>query len=172
MALGRLTGGFLPGGRLPVEHCRGVIFSVGFLPSRNTAGQDYCRLGILPRRIFPGLRILTPSVWNKTNFLDPFAGRKKSFMSWNRMGGRELHCKSRPPMRLQHYRSMCNTFLSFFWTLFSETGPIFDLFESNFHSGRYTFYAKKVLHETIFSKIFCKVTRSVHFERLQIYVLL
>ena len=31
---------------------------------------------------------------------------------------------------------------------------------------------KKVLHETIFSKIFCKVTRSVHFERLQIYVLL
>ena len=68
-------------------------------------------------------------------------------------------------MGLQHYRSMCNTFLL---TLFSETGPIFGLFESNFHSERCTFYAKKVLHENMFSKIFCNVTRSVHSQQLQI----
>ena len=37
-ALGRLPGGFLPGGRIPAEYCRGVILSVGFLPGRNTAG--------------------------------------------------------------------------------------------------------------------------------------
>ena len=38
VALGRLPGGFLPGGRFPADYCRDVIFSVGFLPARNTAG--------------------------------------------------------------------------------------------------------------------------------------